>query len=500
MTPLRDMHHLVIILDDFPPLDVFRDKFPGTWMPHLQALMDNETATVDGVRYDAEGATWFRHCESTVAKCRPSRAGFFWMKYPPATGVWRNKDSDDWNETNRRKDDTFSRVWRANAAGGLPRTVRSMGKMLHSHADLSSGYGHDTHTDYKNFYDQNSDYDQIDLNGDGKGNKEDRKIYDVGPLRPGATLTDDDITADAVADVEGEFGTADAARMVLVGLKATHLKIIPRHPPESGIYPVFGESREAFESFTADWDADFGIKYIENLFQRAPVDEAAMFRMLQYYMAVMQDTDARIGEIFAALQTAGAWDRTALTIVSDHSFVHGMYDYDRTDGLMPYKKEMPLGLPARAFALMRVPAEDGGRRPHRIVDTPCSLADFGATILDMAGERLPAGAQGQSLLGFVEGGDPEIAPPLTFSAERGADRDVQRACVARVAGADEANTGIFRVIRWDDGEWSLFKERDAAGRTVDPLNVTDLFDDPAHAEARGTMETTLAMRRAAIGD
>src|SRR6185436_5875330 len=104
--------------------------------------------------------------------------------------------------------------------------------------------------------------------------------------------------------------------------------------------------------------------------------------------------DSRLGELFARLDRLDLSDRTLVIITSDHGESlgeHGLY----THGSSLHEEQVRVPL------ILRLP----GRLPAGLVvsDGMASHVDLVPTILDLAGQRPAAGAQGLSLRPLWEG-------------------------------------------------------------------------------------------------
>ena len=117
-----------------------------------------------------------------------------------------------------------------------------------------------------------------------------------------------------------------------------------------------------------------------------------------------------------------------------------------------------------------------------------SNVDFAPTFLEMAGVEVPSDMQGRSILGMLDGSDPEPVRDTFFYQyyEYPASHCVQRHYGVR---SDRYKLIYFYVI----DEWELFDLEE------DPNELTSVFDDPGYAEVRTELEAELAATPFGIG-
>ncbi len=163
------------------------------------------------------------------------------------------------------------------------------------------------------------------------------------------------------------------------------------------------------------------------------------------YDAEVRFTDARLGELWRALERLGLVDSTVIAVTSDHGEEFGEH------GLRFHARSLYHQV-VRVPMVWHVPRALGGAEP-RVIDTPVSLVDMAPTLLDLAGvARLP-GQNGQSLAPALRGGEAPARPVLV---ELLPDRQIQRNAIALV-------WDTWKVI-WDRevDAWSLFSLEDPA--------------------------------------
>ncbi|MBL9153238.1 MAG: sulfatase-like hydrolase/transferase [Verrucomicrobiales bacterium] len=239
-------------------------------------------------------------------------------------------------------------------------------------------------------------------------------------------------------------------------------------PGLEGKYPP--ETRELPPDFLPEHPFDHGnFTGRDELLLDWPRTGDAVRRLLSVYAAVVDDLDAQIGRVLAALEQSGQRDRTLVIFSSDHGMACGSHglrgkqnQYEHTIGV-PFIAAGP-GIPA-------------GRRSEAQI----YLRELYPTTAEMAGVPVPARLAAGS-----------FAPVL-----RG-----------EKAGHHEAIHGYFtdtqRMIRTADGwklirypqvdRWQLFD------LTNDPHERRDLSSDPAHRARFEDLRARLATWRREAGD
>lgn len=120
-------------------------------------------------------------------------------------------------------------------------------------------------------------------------------------------------------------------------------------------------------------------------------DEAQWRKYRYAYYRMMEDVDAQIGQVLAALRETGAEDNTLIVFTSDHGEGQGTHRW--TGKMMYYEEEA-------AVPLM---VSFKGRTPARIDrEHLVSTVDVLPTICDYAGIEPPPAIRGASLRGVIE--------------------------------------------------------------------------------------------------
>lgn len=118
------------------------------------------------------------------------------------------------------------------------------------------------------------------------------------------------------------------------------------------------------------------------------------------YLANLKLVDDSIGELRAAIERLGLQDRVFILISSDHGEAFGEHNTHHHRYTV-YEE------------LLRVPLliYGPGVKPRKI-DAPVSVMDIGPTVLDIFGQPTPGHFMGESLAGFMRGGNPKLTRPI----------------------------------------------------------------------------------------
>lgn len=148
---------------------------------------------------------------------------------------------------------------------------------------------------------------------------------------------------------------------------------------------------------------------------------------LDRYDAEIVHVDRQIAALLAALEETGELADTIVVITSDHG--DEFYDHGNRHHARSLYNEL-----VRIPLIVAAP----GATPQ-VIETPVSMVDIGATLLDLVGVSRPGGQNGRSLAPAVLGTGP--APDRTVLSELIADRNITRNLRA-------AYHGTWKLI-WD---------------------------------------------------
>ncbi|MEV4729838.1 sulfatase [Saccharopolyspora sp. NPDC049426] len=225
---------------------------------------------------------------------------------------------------------------------------------------------------------------------------------------------------------------------------------------------------------------------------RGPENREARMRWkyqiyMRDYLQCIQSIDDNVGRLLDHLDDTGLAENTLVVYTSDQGFFLGDHGWFDKRLMFDQSLQMPM--------LIRWPAQIApGSRCEEIITN----ADFAPTFLDACGldtaEELPA-AQGRSFLPLLRGEQVDDWPDAVYYRYWEHDDPIHNAPAhygIRTAdhklihyygaglGVPGASERIF------DPEWELYDLR------VDPAELNNLADDPAHAEIRRELEVKLA--------
>jgi arylsulfatase A-like enzyme len=126
--------------------------------------------------------------------------------------------------------------------------------------------------------------------------------------------------------------------------------------------------------------------YTHAVHDLAPAERAFVVANYDGQLAAM---DAALGELVAALKVRSRYEDTLLVVLADHGEFLGEHGQLGHIGRMLYEPVLRVPL------VVKFPGPD---RPRGDIAAPVQLVDVLPTVVEAAGARLPAGAQGEHLL------------------------------------------------------------------------------------------------------
>ena len=215
-------------------------------------------------------------------------------------------------------------------------------------------------------------------------------------------------------------------------------------------------------------------------------------RYMQKYLQCVHAVDESAGRLLDYLDELGLADNTLVVYTSDQGFFlgeHGWFDkrfiYDESFR-MPFLVRFPKLVKAGS-----------------VCNAMASNVDFAQTFLDIAGLPQPNYMQGRSLKPLLQGSVPDDWTDLAYH-RYWMNQDFCHNAYAHYG----IRTHDFKLIYWynedcgepgarpgsDQPEWELFDLR------KDPLELRNLYHDPAYADTVAAMTAKLETEMARIGD
>lgn len=225
------------------------------------------------------------------------------------------------------------------------------------------------------------------------------------------------------------------------------------------------------------------------------LDEEISWRYQRYikdYLRVVASIDDNVGRLLDRLDADGLTDNTIVIYTSDQGFFLG--DHGWFDKRLMY--EQSLNMPF----LMRYPE---AITPGSTNDDVIVNVDFAPTLLELAGVDGPSHLQGRSFAPSLSGETPDDWPASMYY-RYWMHRDSAHLCPAHYG----VRTRTHKLICYyndplgqlgangpaDPLEWELFD------LVNDPMEVSNVIDDPAYTEVRVELRTELARLQTELGD
>ena len=207
----------------------------------------------------------------------------------------------------------------------------------------------------------------------------------------------------------------------------------------------------------------------------------AVRKELAGYYAHCSALDECVGKLLAELRELGIENDTLVVFTSDHG--------DMLHSQGEIRKQRPWDESIRVPLLMRYPRLLG--KAGRQLDVVIGTEDLLPTLLGLADVPVPERVEGVDFSGFMRGqGDPSTGAALLT-------------CVSpfgewtRSGGGREyrgIRTRQYTYVRTLDGPWLLFDNQ------RDPYQLSNLVDQPQHAELQAGLEALLQRRLADTSD
>ena len=209
---------------------------------------------------------------------------------------------------------------------------------------------------------------------------------------------------------------------------------------------------------------------------------------LKKFLRCVRGIDDNLARLFKHLEETGQIDNTIIIYTGDQGFMLGEHDFQDKRWMYEESQRMPL--------LVRYPKSI---KPGTVIDSCVENVDFGPTMLDMAGLKVPASMQGKSFKKHLETGkEPEGWKQTAY----------YRYWMHMVHHDNPAHVGIrtkthkliyFYGCNYDGGYqtppgWELYD------LSTDPHETINLYDDPNHAELVADLKRQLAETRKRVGD
>ena len=283
--------------------------------------------------------------------------------------------------------------------------------------------------------------------------------------------------ADGVIGEQGlslldDLAGGDEPFFLAVGFKKPHLPLVA--PKE--YWDLYDRDALDLAEHTTGIEQDSGyvlhdspeFRGYDGVSEDGPIPEEVRREAIHGYLACASFVDAQVGRLLDDLKERGLAENTVVVLWGDHGFHlgdHGMW-----------------GKHSTLEAATRVPliVRPVGGSAVRATATPAELQDLFPTLCELTGVPVPEGLSGRSLVPVVSGEEEDV-----------------RTGAVTVFKNSGAFGYSFRTRRYRLTEWVNKRGKvvgtDLFDYQADPLETTNLADDPAHAAARA--ELSEALRR-----
>lgn len=418
---------LVIMSDEHNPKVLGCAGHPVIHSPNLDAL--------------AARGTRFTAAYTTSPVCIPARAGFACGKYIHQIGFWDNADAYDgsvpsWHHLLRERG----------------HRVVSIGKLHFRLAGEDHGFSEEQIP--MHIYEGKGDLlglirDDMPQRGNSK-----KMAAMAGPGESSYTFYDKEICSKAQIWLREE-GTKRAEKpwVLFVSFVAPHFPLTA--PPEH-YYRYWNRELPMPKLYARElrsrhpYDVSYGRNFNYDDYFASPAD---VKRALAGYFGLVSYLDEHVGKVLAVLEETGLAASTTVMYTSDHGDNLGARGLWGKSTMYEEIAGVPL--------LLAGPGIPSGRR----IDTPVSHVDAFPTILECAGEEMPSGFPGFSLVKISEG----LKPDRTVLSEYHG--------MGSSTGAFAVRVGKWKYVHYVKYPPQLFDlERD-------PEETRDRAADPEYANA-----------------
>ena len=314
-----------------------------------------------------------------------------------------------------------------------------------------------------------------------EGKVGDEKDPAKGPLTESADVHDDTYmdgkrAAEATRILENLASDQQQPFFLAVGFAKPHLPFVApqkywdlyeradfKMPPNQSIpkgYPEHAANLMAHEMHKySDFEGESPADFSDDL----------NLRLLHGYAATTSYADACVGRVLDTLEQTGLAENTIVVLWGDHGWKLGDHG--------SWTKHTNFECDARTPLIIRDPRISETEPSPRLVE----LIDLYPTLCDLAGIPVPGHCQGRSFR------------TLLTEPESGHRYDAYSSYPAYKMLGHSLRFGNYRYTEWRDDAEEV-KARVLTNLKKDPGEVTNLVDDPKHAEAVARAEERLSLR------
>ena len=243
------------------------------------------------------------------------------------------------------------------------------------------------------------------------------------------------------------------------------------------------EFRRFNEKQKEDWLAAYTPKNEEFKAKYASLsdEEIALWKFNRYikdYLRTIRSVDDGVGEVLDYLEESGLAENTIVVYTSDQGFYLGEHGW--FDKRFMYEESF------RTPLLMRFPKEI---KPGTVNDDLVQNLDFAPTFLDYAGIEVPEEMQGESFRKLVAGETEEWRDAVYYTY-------YEYPSVHMVKRHYGVATDQYKLMHfyYDIDEWEMYDLE------TDPMEMQNIYDDPAYADVQQMLHERLEELREYYGD
>ena len=241
---------------------------------------------------------------------------------------------------------------------------------------------------------------------------------------------------------------------------------------------LHGLSEETRQMLSPAHARGISVDFLKNNPEGRKIAKFMYHRYLRDYLKTVKSVDDGIGKVLNYLEKNNLLDNTEIVYTSDQGFYlgeHGWYD-------KRFMYEQSLSTPL----LVRYPREiKAGTEVHELVQN----LDLAPTLLDYAGVAIPDDMQGISWRELVAGKKIPWRDAIYYHY-------YEYPSVHRVKRHYGVRTDRYKLIHfyYDVDEWEMYDLE------TDPMEMSNIYDDPAYANIRGMLHERLEELRKQYGD
>ena len=275
-------------------------------------------------------------------------------------------------------------------------------------------------------------------------------------------------------------GRGEAARSQDMSIAQTlkedwDLKVLTREEILAGNNRLYNVYTRMPEEVQHKWDSVYAPRIAEYRSGNLTGKELISWKYQQFikdYLATVMAVDESIGRVLDHLEACGELENTIIVYTSDQGFFLGEHGWFDKRFMYEECQRMPL--------LVRYPKTiEAGSTTSAI----CMNIDFGPTFLDYAGVEIPDNMQGKSLRPILDG-DGQIPSDWRVAAYYHYYEYPAEHLVKRHYGIRTADCKLIHFYN-DIDEWEMYDMK------ADPMELNNVYDDPAYAEKRKQMHEIL---------